>query len=179
VLLIACTGITSAQTKITDGHRRSSQVVDDWVTLWGKQLVGVADAMPADKYSFAPAGEGFIGVRTFAQQIKHAAATNYILAASALGEKTPDDAGDETGPERVRTKADIIEYLKGSFVSLHQAASAIDDENTLITSSPISPLQNKGTRLGFVIEALFHTANHYGQTLEYLRMNGVIPPASR
>src|SRR5262249_40102475 len=160
-------------------HRPSNQVTDDWVTKLEKQLVDVAEAMPADKYPFAPTNGEFKGVRTFGQQLKHAAAANYILAASALGEPTPADAGDEMGPDSVRTKPEIVAYLKGSFAALHKAAAAIDEQNAVIKSSPISPLQNTATRLGLVVEALLHSANHYGQMVEYLRMNGVIPPASR
>src|SRR5215510_4274543 len=86
-------------------HLRSSEVTDVLVTLLEKQLVDAADAMPADKYGFVPSTGEFRGVRTFGQQVKHLAATNYILAAAALGEPPPADAGDETGPESARTKA--------------------------------------------------------------------------
>jgi hypothetical protein len=135
--------------------------------------------MPADKYSFAPSNGEFKGVRTFGQQLKHAAAANYILAASALGEKAPADAGDETGPDSVRTKDEIIAYLMASFDALHKAAAIIDTNNIEVNGPPISPLQSGGTRLGLVVEALLHSANHYGQMVEYLRMNGAVPPASR
>ena len=144
-----------------------------------KQLVEAADAMPANKYSFAPTVGEFNGVRTFGQQVKHLAATNYILAAAALGEPPPPDAGDETGPENLRMKADILEYLKGSFRALHRAAIAIDEGNAIVGDVPISPLIGKATRLGYVQEALLHTYDHYGQMVVYLRMNGVVPPASR
>jgi uncharacterized damage-inducible protein DinB len=179
VLVLASCYSRQAKAEKPAQYRPSSQVVDDWVTKWEKQLVEVAEAMPADKYSFAPANGEFKGVRTFAEQVKHAAAANYILAAAALGEKPPSDAGDETGPDAFRTKADITAYLKGSFAALHKAAAVIDEKNTVITSPAISPLQGTGTRLGLVVEALLHSANHYGQIVEYLRMNGVIPPASR
>lgn len=179
LLLLASCGFAFAQINKTSEHRASGQVIDDWVTRWEKQLVDVADAMPADKYAFAPTNGEFKGVRTFSQQVKHAAAANYILAASALGEPPPAEAGDEMGPDSVRTKADIVAYLKGSFAALHKAAATIDEKNSVIKSTPISPLQGTATRLGLVVEALLHSANHYGQMVEYLRMNGVVPPASR
>jgi hypothetical protein len=158
----------------------SSKVIDEWVTKWQKQLVDVAEAMPADKYPFVPTVGEFKGVRTFGEQVKHVAAANYILAAGALGEKPPSDAGDEMGPGAIRTKPEIVAYLQGSFAALHKAAGAIDDQNKLVaTVPPISPLQGRGTRLGLVVEAIFHSANHYGQMVEYLRMNGVVPPGSR
>ncbi len=159
--------------------RPSSAVVGDFVALCERLVVGAADAMPADKYPFAPTDGEFAGVRTFAQQVKHAAATNYILGAAILGEPAPPDAGDEMGPESVRTKPEIMKYLAGSFAYLRKAAAAIDPQNAIVKGSPISPLGGKTTRLGLAIETLAHAMDHYGQMVEYLRMNGIVPPASR
>jgi uncharacterized damage-inducible protein DinB len=143
-------------------------------------VVSAADAMPADKYGFAPTDGEFKGVRTFGQQVKHLAATNHILAAAALGEEPPTDAGDETGPETVRTKAEILDYLDNSFAHLGKAVDAIGDTSVAVRASPISPLSaTTVTRLSLIVEALVHTYDHYGQMVEYLRMNGVVPPASR
>jgi hypothetical protein len=152
---------------------------ETFVALLEKQIVAAAEAMPADKYSFVPTVGEFGGVRTFGEQVKHLAATNYILAAGALGTPPPPDAGDETGPESLRMKGDIVEYLKGSFRALHRAAAAVDDGNEVIANVPISPLIGQATRGGYVEEALIHVYDHYGQMVVYLRMNGVIPPASR
>ena len=148
--------------------------------LTEKVLVSTADAMPADKYGFAPTDGEFKGVRTFGQMVKHLSATNYILAAAALGEEPPADAGDEVGPETVRTKVEILNYLNGSFGQLHKAVEAIGDKSVPVKSSPISPLKGaEVTRLALVVESLVHAFDHYGQMVEYLRMNGVVPPASR
>jgi DinB superfamily len=106
-----------------------------------KQIVSAADAMPADKYGFAPTDGEFKGVHTFAQQVKHLAATNHILAAAALGEEPPSDAGDEIGPETVRTKAEILTYLNGSFAHLSKAIESIGQTNASVSASPISPLK--------------------------------------
>lgn len=143
-------------------------------------IVSAAEAMPATKYGFTPTEGEFKGVRTFGAQVKHLAATNNILAAAALGEQPPADAGDEMGPETVRTKAEILEYLNASFVHLGKAIDAIDDKNQTFESSPISPMRGtETTRLALTVEALIHAFNHYGQMVEYLRMNGIVPPASR
>jgi uncharacterized damage-inducible protein DinB len=148
--------------------------------LTEKVIVSAADAMPADKYGFAPTDGEFKGVRTFGQMVKHVSATNYILAAAALGEEPPADAGDELGPQAVRTKAEILNYLEGSFAYLDKAIAAIGQKSTPVKSSPISPLINtEATRLALVVESLLHAFDHYGQMVEYLRMNGVVPPASR
>jgi uncharacterized damage-inducible protein DinB len=149
-------------------------------TVVQKNIVAAAEAMPADKYGFAPADGEFQGVRTFAQQVKHLAATNHILAAAALGEAPPADAGDEVGPETVRTKAEILAYLSASFAHLGKALDEVGESEVTVKSSPISPLQGAtATRLALVSEALIHAYDHYGQIVEYLRMNGVVPPASR
>jgi hypothetical protein len=136
--------------------------------------------MPADKFGFAPTDGEFKGVRTFGQMVKHLSATNHILAAAALGEEPPPDAGDELGPESVRTKAEILTYLKDSFAHLDKAIEAIGQANIPVNPSPISPLQRcEVTRSALVVESLMNAADHYGQLVEYLRMNGVVPPASR
>jgi DinB superfamily len=143
------------------------------------QIVSAAEAMPADKYGFIPVDGEFKGVRTFGRQVKHLAATNQILAAAALGEAPPTGAGDETGPEEARTKGQIIEYLNDSFAHLGEAIDAIGNANVAARSSPISPLRGAAaTRTALVVEALIHAFDHYGQMVEYLRMNGIVPPAS-
>ena len=145
-----------------------------------KEIISTADAMPADKFGFAPTDGEFKGVRTFGQMVKHFSATNHILAAAALREEPPADAGDELGPGNVRTKAEILTYLKGSFVHLEKAVQAIGQTNIPMTPSPISPLKRgEVTRLALITETLLHAYDHYGQMVEYLRMNGVVPPASR
>jgi hypothetical protein len=173
--------LTTLWANILGAERRLplSQTADTFVTLIEGQLVAAAEAMPANKYSFVPNVGEFKGVRTFGQQVKHLAATNYILAAGALLEQPPADAGDEMGPESLRMKAEIVDYLKRSFVALHRAAAAIDDNNSIIPNVPISPLIDRATRAGYVEEALIHAYDHYGQIVIYLRMNGIIPPASR
>ena len=145
-----------------------------------KEIISAVDAMPADKFGFAPADGEFKGVRTFGQMVKHFSATNHILAAAALGEKPPADAGDERGPENVRTKAEILTYVKGSFVHLDKAIEAIGKTDIPVNASPISPLKRGDvTRSALIVESLVHAFDHYGQIVEYLRMNGVVPPASR
>ena len=145
-----------------------------------ESVVSAAEAMPADKYGFAPQDGEFTGVRTFSRQVKHLAATNHILAAAALGQDAPADAGDEMGPDAVVTKPDIITYLKSSFAALRKVVAAIGDDRVGVRSSPISPLQGEtATRSALIVEAMVHSYDHYGQMVEYMRMNGIVPPASR
>jgi Uncharacterized protein conserved in bacteria len=145
-----------------------------------RNIVSAAEAMPADKYGFAPTEGEFKNVRTFSRQIRHLAATNFILAAAALGQDPPTDAGDEEGPDSVVTKSQHLAYLNHSFDALENAIDAIGDGRIPVRSSPISPFQgNTATRISLVAEAMMHAYDHYGQMVVYLRMNGVIPPASR
>jgi uncharacterized damage-inducible protein DinB len=141
-------------------------------------LMGVPNEMPADKYDFVPGGGEFRGVRSFGKQLKHAAAVQYLAANSILGEPVTADQADERGPDTVRSKADVIEYLQGSFAALHRAAAAVNDRNAF---EPIKSVfgSQPATRAGLIAGVLAHSSNHYGQVVEYLRMNGIIPPASR
>jgi hypothetical protein len=160
--------------------RQEKRAFESLLNLVEKEIISAVDAMPADKFGFAPTDGEFKGVRTFGQMVKHFSATNHILAAAALGEEPPAEAGDELGPENVRTKAEIIAYLKGSFVHLDKAVEAIGQTNIPVNASPISPLKRgEVTRLALITETLLHAYDHYGQLVEYLRMNGVVPPASR
>ena len=145
-----------------------------------RNIMEAAEAMPADKYGFVPAAGEFTNVRTFGGQIRHLAATNYLLAAAALGESPPAHAGDEQGPDSVITKQQHIAYLKGSFLAIEKAIDAIGDRRVPVVSSPISPFQGgTATRISLIAESMIHSYDHYGQMVVYLRMNGVVPPASR
>lgn len=155
-----------------------AMVFDRNLTNTEKEVVSAAEAMPDDKFNFAPTQGEFKGVRTFAQQIKHIAAVNYMLAGGILGEKPPVEVKSENGPENMTSKADIVKYLKDSFAYAHKAANSITEANVLEQiQSPFGP--NKTTRLSLTIIMLSHPFDHYGQMVEYLRMNGIIPPASR
>ena len=160
--------------------QQERRALESLMKIVEKEISSTVDAMPADKFGFAPTDGEFKGVRTFGQMVKHFSATNHILAAAALGEEPPADAGDESGPENVRTKAEILTYLKGSFVHLDKAVEAIGRTDIPVNASPISPLKRgEVTRLALITETLLHAYDHYGQMVEYLRMNGVVPPASR
>src|SRR5215471_8061073 len=160
--------------------QREKHALQGLLRIAEKEIISAVDAMPADKFGFAPTDGEFKGVRTFGQMVKHLSATNYILAAAALGEQPPADAGDDLGPETVRTKAEILNYLNGSFAQLYRATEAIGQLIPSVNASPISPLkQDEITRSALIVESLMHAYDHYGQMVEYLRMNGVVPPASR
>lgn len=144
-----------------------------------KEVVEAAEAMPEDKFNFAPSAPGdFKGVRTFAQQIKHIALANYAYSSGILQEKPPVELKGPSGPDSITSRADILKYLKDSFAYAHKALATINDSNVL---TPIkAPFGDRPTtRLAMATSILSHPFDHYGQMVEYLRMNSIIPPASR
>lgn len=160
-----------------------ASVVDRQISAYEKNLVDVAEAMPAEKFDFTPEslaikGSSYAGVRTFAQLIKHTAAANYRFWAPLSGEELPDSVKNakSNGPDELKTKAEIIQFLKDSFAVGHRAARAITSENAL----DAVPFRNAtAPRLFLATFAVIHDADEYGQMVEYLRMNGIVPPASR
>jgi uncharacterized damage-inducible protein DinB len=138
-----------------------------------QEFVSAAEAMPEDKFNFAPPatlGE-FKGVRTFAQQIKHVAESSYYFYSgsefTSAGYKANEDS-----IEKLTTKADIVKALKDSFVKAHAFVDTITPENAFVQTS-------HGTRAGMAAFGIAHLMDHYGQMVVYLRMNGIVPPASR
>ena len=178
VVLLACSSLAFAQGAKGEEHKTVGQVLSGSVSGVEGEFVPAAEAMPEDKYSFAPTAGEFKGVSTFAQQVKHIAAVNYMIGASILVEKPPVELGGENGPDSIASKADIIKFLKDSFTYLHKAVASVNENN--LTDPIKSPFgQGKTTRLGMSTLAVGHCFDHYGQMVEYLRMNGIIPPASR
>jgi hypothetical protein len=178
VWLIACSVAAWAQDMKQDDHATASQILDRTTSNLEGEFVSAADAMPEDKYSFAPTNGEFKGVRTFAQQVKHVAAVNYIVGGTILGEKPPAETGGESGPDSIKTKADIMKYLKDSFAYAHKAIASVNEQN--LTGSIKNPFgEGTATRLGMATVFSWHAMDHYGQMVEYLRMNGIVPPASR
>ena len=161
-----------------DSESEAAAALQALISSAERLLVGVAREMPQEKYDFVPTAGEFRGVRTFARQLKHAAAVQYLVAASILGEPVNADMVEERGPDAVRTKAQVLEYVEGSFAALHRAAATVDNGNAFASIKGVFG-SAPTTRTGLIAGALAHSSNHYGQIVEYLRMNGIVPPASR
>ena len=157
-----------------------ASVVDRDISAVEKQIIDAAEAMPEDKFNFTPEalnipGSNYKGVRSFAVQVKHIAASNWYIWSPLTGDKLPEGLTDDgNGPAKLQTKADITKFLKDSFALGHKAAATLTAENMLQ-----SPANSKSTRLRLAQFAVAHAYDHYGQMVEYLRMNGIVPPASR
>jgi len=157
-----------------------ASVLDRDISAVEKQIVDAADAMPEDRFNFTPEslnipGSNYKGVRSFAVQVKHIAASNWFIWSPLSGDKLPEGFKDDgNGPANLQTKADIIKFLKDSFALGHKGAATLTAENMLQ-----SPANSKSTRLHLAEFGVAHAYDHYGQMVEYLRMNGIVPPASR
>jgi uncharacterized damage-inducible protein DinB len=149
------------------------------------QIRSAAEAMPEEKYGYRPAEGKFKNekpefgpaeVRTFAEQVKHVACANFAFAAELDGQKPPD-ACDKGGPSPAKTKKELLIYLQDSFGAVRKSLSAMNAKNMF---DPIEgPYAGPNTRLGLATVILWHAADHYGQMILYLRLNGIVPPASR
>lgn len=149
------------------------------------QFRSAAEAMPADKYNYRPKPGNFGGVypgygpkelRTFAEQVKHVSCANFGFSAELDG-KQPPPACDTGGPSPAKTRDELLVYLRDSFKALKKSLGAITQQNMF---DPIEgPYAGPNTRLGLASVSIWHVADHYGQAVLYLRLNGIVPPASR
>lgn len=149
------------------------------------EVRSAAEAMPEEKWSYRPAPGMFKNekpsfgpseVRTFAEQVKHVACANFGFAAELNGTKPPE-ACDKGGPSPAHTRAELLVYLRDSFTALKTSLAAITAKNMY---DPIEgPYAGPNTRLGLAEVCIWHAADHYGQMVLYLRLNGIVPPGSR
>jgi uncharacterized damage-inducible protein DinB len=156
--------------------KTAASVLDQQFSQAERDVMAAADAMPEDKYGYVPTAGEFAGVRTFAQQLKHIAVYNYRTYQAILGEPITKDG--ENGSDAATTKAQILTYLRESFALGRRAIAQIRPE-TLLSEVKNSPERGYDTPLALVVFTCWHAYDHYGQMVEYLRMNGIVPPASR
>src|SRR5438309_5015975 len=155
-------------------------MLDRQISASEKMLVEAAEAMPEDKYNFTPEslnlqGSDYKGVRTFALEVRHVATANYAFWSALTGDPMPAGIKGPNGPEELKTKAEIVKFLKGSYALGHKAAATLTPENVL---EVVSFAMGKAPRLYLMTNGVIHANDHYGQMVEYLRMNGIVPPAS-
>jgi len=149
------------------------------------EVRSAAEAMPEEKYGYRPAEGKFKNekpefgpaqVRTFAQQVKHVACSNFAFSAELDGQ-TPPAACDQDGPSPAKTKRELLIYLRDSFAAVRKSLGPLDAKTMF---DPIEgPYAGPNTRLGLATVIVWHNADHYGQMALYLRENAIVPPASR
>jgi hypothetical protein len=188
LLLFACRGLAAAQQPSAAEMSKTETVASALLRRLQFQeyeLRSAAEAMPEEKYSYRPAEGKFKSekpefgpseVRTFAEQVKHVACSNFGFAAEFDGQKPPDGC-DKGGPNPARTKNELLIYLRDSFAAIRKSVGAITAQNMY---EPIEgPYAGPNTRLGLATVVIWHSADHYGQMALYLRLNNLVPPASR
>ncbi len=147
-----------------------------WFTMIEHSFIALADAMPADKYDFKPTTGAVENVRTFAEQVKHVACANFAFF-NQIEKKTPPENCSAGGPHPAKTKSELMTYLRESFTYAQNVLKTMTSENAL---EPVSgPYGGNSTRLGITTLTVWHASDHYGQLVVYLRMNGIVPPASQ
>jgi uncharacterized damage-inducible protein DinB len=156
----------------TDAAQPPSEVYGSMLKRLSEQVVGAAEAMPADKYDFAPTAGKFDGVRTFGAQVQHLAEANYFFFSGFGVSGAPDDAKLKA----LKGKDELVQALKDSYAFAEKAADTITPQNAFTT---VGSGKMQMTRAAWTTFCLAHSMDHYGQMVEYLRMNGIVPPASQ
>jgi uncharacterized damage-inducible protein DinB len=157
--------------------------IDTLLKLYEVQIMGAVNAMPADKYSFAPSAAIFKedqkvdylspdnkGVKTFGATVAHIAQANYFFFGISWGAK-PDAEVKTMGD--LTSKEDTVKALAGSFAYAHKQLA------TLTAANAFASVKDDSTRTSMAAFGIAHMCDHYGQLVEYLRMNGIVPPASQ
>jgi uncharacterized damage-inducible protein DinB len=159
--------------KIAPGTQIDPRVTfDAQLTAFEQEFTAAAKAMPAEKYSFAPANippADFKGVRTFGAEITHVAQANYFYASSFGGIPVPAEG---KGLDKLTGKDEILAALAASFTFVHKAMANLTKQNAF------ESVRGNQTRASLAGGVVAHGFDHYGQMVEYLRMNGIVPPAS-
>jgi hypothetical protein len=158
------------------GGDRVSEMYLHEVDLVEHDVVSLAKAMPAESYDFAPSQGAVAGVRTFGEQVKHLATMIYMTAAIVLQEESPYGPGpNDNGPESVKTKGEILQYLEGSLGYARKAMRSLTEKNHLeAVNTYFGPMPRAAVAAGIA----YHSYDHYGQMVIYARLNGIVPPAS-
>jgi hypothetical protein len=170
--LLALVGI-AAQAKSSGAS--AQQVFDSQLAAVEREVMSVVEAMPADKYGFVPKEGAFRNVRTFGVQARHIGFCLNEVAVALLGEPMLPHP-DQEGPRKITSKEDIVRYLKGAFEHAHRALRTLTDDNLLeqIADPYVDSLRTN--RLDAATIFLSHSWDHYGQMVEYLRLNHLTPP---
>jgi hypothetical protein len=180
VLAFSVTALAQDQQKSPKSKTPLATAIDTEISNIEKQFVAVTEAMPEDKFSYSPEnselpGSAFKGVRSFALQVRHVAADNFAIWAPLTGKPEPAGINSPSGPADMKSRTEILKFLKDSFAYSHDAVTGLTSENAL---DLVEFRGRKVTRISLVILALTHINDHYGQLVEYLRLNGVVPPGS-
>jgi hypothetical protein len=167
-----------ARAQQQDISKTTAQSVGGILGYAEDQFLSVAEAMPAEKYSYIPSAAGgkFDGVRSFSEQVKHVACANFAFFNEIEG-KNPPDGCEKGGPAPAATKVELLKYLRDSFDYGNKVLATINEKNAMDRVE--GRYGGPNTKLGLAIIAVWHVADHYGQIVYYLRLNGIVPPPTQ
>jgi hypothetical protein len=159
IVMVAATAFAAAQSPAPD--LVAGDLQKDWADQKAR-MTALADAMPEDKYGF----KATEAQRTFGEQLHHLAEAHVRMF------KTIDASGKVPAPDvaAAKTKAEIVKAL-GAAYDYGQAV--------LAAQGPLSESAGTRSKARVVWAAMNNAMNHYGQCVVYLRLNGIVPPASR
>jgi len=161
-----------------DGSPAARQIFDKQLSEIESEVMGVVETMPANRFNFVPTDGAFKNVRTFAVQARHVGFCLNEVAVALLGERMLPHA-DQEGPQNLASRDDIVRYLKDAFAHAHRAIGTLTNQNLLEQIPDPYAAKLRTTRLDAAGIFLSHTSDHYGQMVEYLRMNNLVPPGHR
>jgi uncharacterized damage-inducible protein DinB len=141
---------------------------------WGhvsRQLLALAQRIPAENYSWRPAP----GVRSVSEVFMHIAIANFYLL-SITGRRMPADITSDEMEETVKSKPEVIGYLERSLNAVKEARAHLkpgDLQRKVF-------IQGKTVDVdGMYLRIIIHDNEHMGQLVAYARMNGIVPPWSK
>jgi uncharacterized damage-inducible protein DinB len=146
-------------------------LLDSWNDI-GRKLIAMAEDFPEDKYDFKPTP----AQRTFAEQLLHAANSNYFFTNPVMGLKPP--AEEDPKRDQYKTKAAVVEFVKKAFADGAAAIKQKGDKG--LNELVVDPFANQKVRVSDMACGLMeHSGEHYGQLVVYYRVSGLVPPESR
>ena len=181
IVLILCVGFLAATAVTQEAPKKdappkpalspSATVLETWNYV-GRKLITMAEDFPEDKYDFKPTP----AQRSFAEQLLHAANSNYFFVNPARGEKPP--AAEDPKREQFKSKADIVAFVKKAYAD---GAAVIKEKGDKgMNDLLVDPFENQQTRVIDMAYGLIeHSGEHYGQLAVYYRVAGLVPPESR
>ena len=177
-LLSGATLAAPANAQQQDIHKTTAESIAGILGYTEDQFLSVAEAMPAEKYAYIPSAQGgkFDGVRSFGEQVKHVACANFAFFNEIEGKTPPGDC-EKGGPAPAKTKAELLQYLRDSFAYGNKVLATINAQNAMDRVE--GRYGGPNTKLGVAVIAVWHIADHYGQIVYYLRLNGIIPPPTQ
>src|SRR5271166_1204094 len=178
LLAAAATSLFSQAQTQNQAPRPARSRAEETLDLWngiGNKLIAMAEDFPEDKYDFKLQKDE----RTFAQNLLHAAALDYVLIRRVSGSNLGPDFGEGDNPSRdvFKTKADVVKFVQeavadGARVIQQQGDAGLDKTSKFFGNR----LAHNSSTWTFAIE---HSGEHYGQLVVYYRANNLVPPDTR